>query len=726
MTTYKTGNPIGSTAVKDLYDNAENLDTLVNDKTKEAHPDRLGVERKTWHGMEAEFNSDQLYRENEFIASQEDRQNRFDNFIASSGYQFLGDYAAGIEITEYNQLVRDANGEFWRVSGQVELPYTTTGTGLPENDAFVTVGDAALRQELAIPGGAALVGQGVMAVNTIADLLALPTGQRKADMRYLVKEYHAGTGVGGGEFYWDGSRSLHNDGFSIIAGWARVINEIVTPEQGGAKGDGINDDGPSLRAVINYLNDAGGGILDCRAGAVYSCSVADNGTSRPGVIRPKNGIDIRLNGATIQTNDSVLVFNYNIIDWTEAVNCTVSGGRLKGNKHTPGAATGGFGMGIGLHAASNCKGYNLIISEHGGDGIYVGRVPDGKAYSENIEFTNVICDDNRRQGVSIISAKNLKFTNLICKNTSGLSPEAGIDIEPNNTDEWFENIEFNNVQSFNNAGGALVIHFLNYTDSANQVSLKFNNFHGEGGVDTLRFRINKNRGYVSFSGTTYLSNGIRSNLFYETSSEIKVSFENIISKCDTSNDFNTHVYVGAASGDEALLTENLNIENIDYYGVNRPLIFNSRVYPVKNIAVTIGKNNKIADPDSPGIVFNPGSYENLKLNADPSIYRTSHSGVFTALSSFDFPINHYVEGPGNTSVSELRVGSTVSIFNMKSRGESTNVEFSGAASGRYFAPGGIEEGHVKLKDRGAWVKIKRISEQEFRILDGIGYELSDI
>ena len=38
MTTYNTGNPLGSTSPKDLYDNAENLDELVNSTTKETHP----------------------------------------------------------------------------------------------------------------------------------------------------------------------------------------------------------------------------------------------------------------------------------------------------------------------------------------------------------------------------------------------------------------------------------------------------------------------------------------------------------------------------------------------------------------------------------------------------------------------------------------------------------------------------------------------------------------
>lgn len=52
MTTYNTGNPIGSTEVKDLYDNAQNFDTLSTTTTLEAVPDRLGVPRMTFHGFE--------------------------------------------------------------------------------------------------------------------------------------------------------------------------------------------------------------------------------------------------------------------------------------------------------------------------------------------------------------------------------------------------------------------------------------------------------------------------------------------------------------------------------------------------------------------------------------------------------------------------------------------------------------------------------------------------
>src|SRR5699024_1387009 len=207
MTSYNTGNPLGSKDPRDLYDNAENLDTAVNDVENDTWKDRFGRSRKTMSGMERQFDADQASRDN-----------RFNTFIASSGYQFLGDYAADIEITEYNQIVRDDDGEFWRLSGQVELPYTTTGAGLPEDESLTPLGDAVLRQELANPAmGAAMVGRGVVAVDSIADLLALPEGQRKSDLRYLVKGYYAGSDVGGGEFYWDASADKSTaDGGKVV------------------------------------------------------------------------------------------------------------------------------------------------------------------------------------------------------------------------------------------------------------------------------------------------------------------------------------------------------------------------------------------------------------------------------------------------------------------------------------------------------------------------------
>ncbi|MCX2689944.1 hypothetical protein OO256_05540 [Pseudomonas sp. DCB_CB] len=145
---YNTGNPVGSDGSsdpRDLYDNAGNLDLAANAPAA-TWVDRLGQIRKSYAGMEADFS-----------ASQADKEERFQQFLLSSGYQDLGDYAAGLEITGRNQVFRK-DGELYRAAASTDLPYTTTGVWFDESSKFVSIGDAALRQELSMPGGAELVG----------------------------------------------------------------------------------------------------------------------------------------------------------------------------------------------------------------------------------------------------------------------------------------------------------------------------------------------------------------------------------------------------------------------------------------------------------------------------------------------------------------------------------------------------------------------------------------
>ncbi|HDU3744904.1 TPA: hypothetical protein QIZ47_004119, partial [Klebsiella pneumoniae subsp. pneumoniae] len=144
MSTYKTKNPLGSAAVKDLYDNAENVDKFVNDRTKEELDDRLGVLRKTWYGMEMIFSR--------FIAY---ITGRGEQAVASIGWQELGDWAIGLTVDNRQQIVY-YNGSWYKYLG--ELEHVIAGDS-PENDGGVwsaenptgkwsNIGDAALRSNL--------------------------------------------------------------------------------------------------------------------------------------------------------------------------------------------------------------------------------------------------------------------------------------------------------------------------------------------------------------------------------------------------------------------------------------------------------------------------------------------------------------------------------------------------------------------------------------------------
>lgn len=163
----------------------------------------------------------------------------FQDFLLSSGYQDLGDYEAGLEITARNQIFRK-DGELYRAGAVLEFPYTTTGDWSTEGDLFVSVGDAALRQDLANPDkGAAMVARGVVVLNGIKGLAALSADQRKTDQVYQVTGFYADTSIGGGTYRWNPSlpKSTHNGGTIIdperAAAWSGLPADLVTLFQSG-------------------------------------------------------------------------------------------------------------------------------------------------------------------------------------------------------------------------------------------------------------------------------------------------------------------------------------------------------------------------------------------------------------------------------------------------------------------------------------------------------------
>ncbi|MEF7269037.1 hypothetical protein U9745_01145 [Escherichia coli] len=208
MTKYATNNPLGSMDPKDLFDNAQNLDFALNDITQAIWLDRFGRGRQTFWGMEQRFNQ----------------------FIANSGYDVIGEYTAGpLTIREYNQLIR-YNNELWKLKATTDVPFTTTGNNSASwvNDSvhFVSVGDAALRQELAAPGGAGLVG-GLLKPITWSGFAggADPTGVNSSTAAFQASLDQVGyINIQPGEYLIDGSLNITKA--AVIFGAGRGISKV--------------------------------------------------------------------------------------------------------------------------------------------------------------------------------------------------------------------------------------------------------------------------------------------------------------------------------------------------------------------------------------------------------------------------------------------------------------------------------------------------------------------
>ncbi|HBY8127227.1 TPA: hypothetical protein MI823_18915, partial [Klebsiella pneumoniae] len=111
-----TDNPVPSTDIRDAVYAGAKLDEEVT-SSNPTYTDRKGVARLTNAG-----------RNNQFNEAQKDKEARFQQFLNSSGYVFLGDYEDGpFQFSARNQYIRYDN-QYYRLNATTDVGFTTTGT----------------------------------------------------------------------------------------------------------------------------------------------------------------------------------------------------------------------------------------------------------------------------------------------------------------------------------------------------------------------------------------------------------------------------------------------------------------------------------------------------------------------------------------------------------------------------------------------------------------------
>lgn len=148
MTTYNTGNPIGSTDPRDLFDNAQNYDFALNSLTQTIWLDRFGVGRRTWYGLEV------------MVA---DAAAAY-GIITLSGVSFT----TGATVNLNEALLNTANNTYYKWTGAfpsggklVPPSSTPESTGGIGPGKWLSVGDTVLRNDLAADDGLKIIGQKV-------------------------------------------------------------------------------------------------------------------------------------------------------------------------------------------------------------------------------------------------------------------------------------------------------------------------------------------------------------------------------------------------------------------------------------------------------------------------------------------------------------------------------------------------------------------------------------
>lgn len=209
---------------------------------------------------------------------------------------------------------------------------------------------------------------------------------------------------------------------------------------------------------------------------------------------------------------------YGLLNLKNIQNVVINNPVLKGDKYKHKNKSGEWGMGINILSSSNVEIINPVISECWGDGIYIGEIvyKERKEYKlkdyfcRNIKISGGVIDDNRRNGVSVISVKGLSIENVLVQNTKGTMPMAGICIEPNNNEQFMENIVLRNITSKNNAEVGIkyvVSSFLGKRDKNVQISIEnYKDFSSKVGLYIGGARITHGKETKKLSGNIKISN----------------------------------------------------------------------------------------------------------------------------------------------------------------------------------------------------------------------------
>ncbi len=138
------------------------------------------------------------------------------------------------------------------------------------------------------------------------------------------------------------------------------------------------------------------------------------------------------------------------------------------------------------HAFSISGGHNISVfglrlEASGGDGVFVG----GGNPSHNILLSDLISDDNHRQGISITNVRRMVVRNSVFMNTWGTLPQCGIDIEPDHPEHVIDDLQLVNCAFLNNRRFGFKIALWHVDESTEDISIAARWVYSEAGVDPL-------------------------------------------------------------------------------------------------------------------------------------------------------------------------------------------------------------------------------------------------
>ena len=198
----------------------------------------------------------------------------------------------------------------------------------------------------------------------------------------------------------------------------------------GARGDGRTDDTQALQRAINEAArqrrpvtiPAGTYLVEPNVNATW------RGHMYGGLSLP-SGTDLRLPRGTVLQAIPTRFGEYAILRAEDVTDVRISGpGVIRGERDRHRGSDGEWGMGIFVRGARRVHIEGVTVENCWGDGLYIGFSDRGMA--EDVTVVGLRARNNRRQGISVVSARRVEIRDADIRGTRGTAPAAGIDLEP--------------------------------------------------------------------------------------------------------------------------------------------------------------------------------------------------------------------------------------------------------------------------------------------------------
>ncbi|MCJ7933009.1 MAG: hypothetical protein MUW56_05075 [Chryseobacterium sp.] len=297
----------------------------------------------------------------------------------------------------------------------------------------------------------------------------------------------------------------------------QITSEMSIGKEGNKPTPGIENKHPDkndISNIIKYLpaNYSMKGDVD------YTKYLQQAFNENKEIIMPNFPIAVSYTGITVpsdriitfQKNSSLIVLpndqpKYQALLVSNVKNVKIINPNLVGERDQHMNSNGEWGMGINIISSNDVNVINPNIKNFWGDGIYIGRSGKQQSYCNRVRISGGVLDNNRRNGISVISGKDIIIENMTIKNTNGTNPMAGIDLEPNLNDEYLYNINLNNIKTINNKVDGIKVVFHKFTNK-NNVLVNIDNHIDEGSQNPLTLVGVDNVNTGDFTGTLNYTN----------------------------------------------------------------------------------------------------------------------------------------------------------------------------------------------------------------------------